>query len=182
MEGEREQEAAGRRQVTVMMTKPFYLTEQGWAQLLAELERLRTVERMRLIEALGEADTGGDWMDSAEHTLVESDLAFVEARIRELEAQLDAAVLIPEDPDPARINVGDTVLLLDEEGEHERYTIVGPAETDPAAGLISNESPLGHELLNHEVGDEVTVHAPAGDLHFKVVAIEPHWQVGEPQH
>ena len=164
-----------------MITKPYYLTEQGLAQLEAELERLRTVERMKLIEDLGEADTGGDWMDSSEHTLVGSELAFVEARIREMEEQLDAAVIIPPDPDPARINVGDTVLLLDEEGEHERYTIVGPAETDPAAGLISNESPLGHELLDHEVGDEVTVRAPAGALHFKVLAIEPHGQVEERQ-
>ncbi len=165
-----------------MITRPYYLTEQGLAQLQAELERLRTVERIELIERLAESDTGGDWMDSAEHTLVESDLAFLEARIRELEDQLAAAVLIPPDPDPARINVGDTVLLEDEEGERVRYTIVGPAETDPAAGLISNESPLGHELLNHEVGDKITVHAPAGDLHFKVVAIEPHWPVGAVRH
>lgn len=156
-----------------MTAKPYYLTEQGLATLKAELEQLRTVERLELIERLAEADTGGDWMDSAEHTLVAEELAYVEARIRELEQKLDAAVIIPPDPDPDRINVGDTVILETEEGERIRYTIVGPAETDPAAGLISNESPLGHRLLSHEVGDEVVVDAPSGVLHFKVIAIEP---------
>ena len=156
-----------------MVTKPYYLTENGLAQLQAELARLRDVERLELIEQLGEADTGGDWMDSAEHNLVVSELALVEARIRDLEDQLDAAVLIPPDPDPERINVGDTVLLEDPEGEEARYTIVGPAESDPAAGLISNESPLGQSLLGHAPGDDITVRAPAGDLHFRVLAIEP---------
>lgn len=154
-----------------MITKPNYMTEQGHARLQAELERLQNVDRLELIERLAEAKTGGDWTDSAEHTLVEEELAFVEARIRELETMLATAEIIPPDPDPARINVGDTVMLKTDDGEVETYTIVGAAETDPAAGLISNESPLGKALLNQRVGDEVLVHAPAGDLRFRVVAL-----------
>ena len=148
-----------------------YVTEQGLARMQAELERLRTVDRLEIIECLEEAKTGGDWMDSAEHTLVEEELAFVEARIRELEAMLARAQIIPPDPDPARVNIGDTVVLETTDGQVETYTIVGVAETDPDAGLISNESPLGRALLNHQVGDEVLVHAPGGDLSFRLVAL-----------
>lgn len=154
-----------------MITKTNYMTEQGLARLQAELERLRNVERFDLIERLADAKTGGDWMDSAEHTLVQKELSFVEARIRALEIMLDTAMIIPPDPDPERVNVGGTVVLETADGEVETYTIVGAAETDPAAGLISNESPLGKALLNRRVGDEVLVQAPVGDVRFRVLSL-----------
>jgi len=154
-----------------MLTKTNYMTEQGLARLQAELERLRNVDRFELIERLADAKTGGDWMDSAEHTLVQRELSFVEARIRELEIMLDTATIIPHDPDPERVNVGGTVMLETTDGDVETYTIVGAAETDPAAGLISNESPLGKALLNRRVGDEVLVRAPAGDVRFRVLDV-----------
>ena len=156
-----------------MITKRTYVTVQGLASLQDELAQLQEVNRMELIERLADAKTGGDWMDSAEHTLVEEQLAFVEARIRELEALLATAEIIPPDPDPVRVNLGDTVVLKAVGGEIETYTIVGSPETDPEAGFISNESPLGKALLDHQVGDDVLVHAPAGDLHYRVVALEP---------
>lgn len=155
-----------------MITKLTYLTQEGRAYLQAKLERLRNIDRLELIECLRDAEIGGDWMDSAEHTLVEEELAFVEAQIRELEATLATSQIIPPDPDPTRINVGDTVVVESADGQVETYTIVGAAETDPAAGLISDESPLGQALLNHQAGDEVLVHAPAGAFRFRVVALE----------
>lgn len=154
-----------------MLTKTNYVTEKGLTRLRAELDRLCNVDRLELIERLADAKRGGDWMDSAEHTLVQRELAFVEARIRELEVTLDSAVIIPPDPDPERVNVGGTVVLKTAEGDVETYTIVGAAETDPAAGLISNESPLGKALLNRRVGDEVLVRAPAGEVRFRVVGL-----------
>ena len=154
-----------------MFAKVNYMTEQGLTRMQAELHRLQSVERLELIERLADAKTGGDWMDSAEHTLVQRELSFVEARIRELEVMLDTAELIPPDPDPERVNVGGTVVLETADGGLETYTIVGAAETDPAAGLISNESPLGRALLNRRVGDEVVVQAPAGDVRFRVVEL-----------
>lgn len=148
-----------------------YVTEKGLAQLKAELERLQNKTRLELIERLAEVTSGGDWMDNAERTLIEGELAFVEARIRELENVLATAEIIPPDPDPVRINVGDTVVVECEDGETDTFTIVGAAETDPRAGLISHQSPLGKALLDHKVGDDVIVHAPAGDLRFRVVAL-----------
>lgn len=154
-----------------MIMNRNYVTEEGLTQLQAELERLQSEDRLELIERLADATTGGDWMDSAERTLVEGELAFVEARIRELELILATAEIIPPDPDPERINVGDTVLLEDDDGERESYTIVGAAETDPEAGRISYQSPLGQALLDHKVGDEIVVHAPGGERRLRVLSL-----------
>lgn len=154
-----------------MRTNRNYVTEQGLVQLETELERLKHEERLDLIERLAEVSDGGDWMDNAERTLIEGELAFVEARIRELEDILATAEIIPPDPDPSRINVGDTVVLEANDGEHETYTIVGVAETDPEAGRISYKSPLGKALLNHQLGDEIVVRTPGGDRHLRVIGL-----------
>jgi transcription elongation factor GreA len=68
--------------------------------------------------------------------------------------------------------MGDTVVIQDEDGELETYTIVGVAEADPTAGLISNESPMGQALLKHKVGEEVSVVAPAGESRFRIIAVK----------
>ena len=167
--------------VEKMIMTRTYLTERGLASLQAKLAQLRNVERMELIERLADAKTGGEWTDSAEHTLVEEELAFVEARIRQLETILATAEIIPPDPDPIRVNLGDTVVVKAAGGEIETYTLVGSPETDPSAGRISNESPLGQALLDHQIGDDVVVHAPAGDLHYRVVALEPPCPDEEPR-
>jgi transcription elongation factor GreA len=66
--------------------------------------------------------------------------------------------------------VGDTVIVETEDGERETYTIVGVAESNPAVGLISNESPMGLALLKSRVGDRVTVRAPDGQLEYRIVS------------
>lgn len=154
-----------------MRERTVYVTEQGLVQLKEELDRLRSVTRLEIIERLEDAKAGGDWMDSAEHTLVEEELAFVEARIQELEIMLAQSELIPPDPDPHRVNIGDTVVVQDEAGALETYTIVGVAEADPAAGFISNECPLAQALLGSSVEDEVEVQAPLGVIRYRVVAV-----------
>ncbi|MCA9967571.1 MAG: GreA/GreB family elongation factor, partial [Anaerolineales bacterium] len=83
---------------------------------------------------------------------------------------LATAVLIEPDNDDDVVDLGDTAILQTDD-HTETYTIVGTAEADPSQGFISNESPLGRALLNRRVGDEITVQAPAGLLHFRIVAV-----------
>jgi transcription elongation factor GreA len=154
-----------------MLNKPVYVTEKGKADLEKELERLRTTERQRVIDRLTEVKSSGDWMENTEQMMFEDELAFVDRRIQELEDMIADAQLIGEDPDPSVVNIGDTVVIKDCDGELETYRIVGVAEADPSAGLISNESPLGEALLTHKVGDEVTVNAPAGELCFTIISV-----------
>jgi transcription elongation factor GreA len=155
-----------------MQDRPVYVTTKGKEELEQELEQLRTVERQRVIDQLHEVKSGGDWMENTEQMLFEDELAFVDSRISELEDMLADAELIQRDNDDTTVNIGDTVIIEDEEGERETYRIVGYAETNPSEGLISNESPAGRALLHRHVGEDVIVKAPAGDIRFRIVAVK----------
>ena len=155
-----------------MQDRPVYVTPKGKADLEAKLEQLRTVDRPKLIERLGDVKSGSDWMENTEQILFEDDLAFLDRRIHDLEEMLADAELIEPDHDYNTVNIGDTVVIQDSDGELETYTIVGVAEADPTAGLISNESPMGRALLNHKVGEEVSVEAPAGESRFRIIAVK----------
>ena len=155
-----------------MQERPVYITPKGKADLEAQLEQLRTVDRPNLIERLGDVKSGGDWMENTEQILFEDELAFLDRRIQDLEDMLADAELIKPDLDYNTVNIGDTVVIQDADGELETYTIVGVAEADPTAGLISNESPMGHALLKHKVGEEVSVEAPAGESRFRIIAVK----------
>ena len=86
---------------------------------------------------------------------------------------IDHAQLIEPGNEDNVVNIGETVTLQTSDGETESYTIVGRAEADPGQGFISNESPLGEALLGHQIGDEVIVHAPAGEIRYQIVAVTP---------
>lgn len=155
-----------------MNDRPVYVTEKGKADIEQELNRLREVERPRIIDRLHEVKSGGDWMENTEQMMFEDELAFIDRRIQELEDMLADHQIIQPDPDGSVVNIGDTVEIRDEYGEVETYKIVGVAEASPADGLISNESPMGHALLSRKVGEKITVVAPAGEMEFTIVAVK----------
>ncbi len=155
-----------------MIDKPVYVTNKGKRELEAQLEHLQNEERQRLIDHLHEVKSGSDWMENTEVMLFEDELAFVDLRIQELEDMLANAKLIEQDQDLNTVNIGDTVVIQDEDSNLETYRIVGVAESNPSDGLISNESPLGVALLEHKVGETVVVSAPDGELKFKIVAVK----------
>ena len=155
-----------------MLDKPVYVTPKGKADLEQELDHLRNVERPKIIERLREVKSGGDWMENTEQMMFEDELAFVDRRIQELEDMLADAEIIKPDQDNSIVNIGDTVVIQDEYGEIETYTIVGVAEADPTEGFISHESPLGRALLKQPVGREVVVEAPAGEMKFRIIAVK----------
>ncbi len=68
------------------------------------------------------------------------------------------------------IQLGSRVRVQDPDGEAE-FTIVGPEESDVAAGLISDQSPLGEALLGHGPGDRVEVRTPGGLRSVTVVDV-----------
>ena len=84
------------------------------------------------------------------------------------------AVVIEENQGPHdKVSLGSRVTVLEDgEEDPEAFVIVGPAESDPANGRISNESPIGRQLLARKVGDRVAVRAPAGEIVFKILSID----------
>ena len=155
------------------MAKQFILTDDGLKKYEQGLEELKTVKRKEVADKIKVALSFGDLSENSEYDEAKNDQAKLEARIVELEAMLQNAKVIDEkDLSTDTVNVGSRVKVLDMEYDEEiTYKIVGSAEADPKQGLISDESPLGKQLIGSKIGDTVTIEAPAGEIHFKIVDI-----------
>ena len=149
-----------------------YLTREGYQQLQEELDLLRTVKRDEVALRLHEAMEGGELIEDAEYEAAKNEQAFVEGRIQELQDILGNARIIDGMPKSDTIQVGATVTVQEDGGTPEVYKIVGPAEANPRAGKISNESPLGRALVGRHVNDKVRVDAPAGAFTVQITKVE----------
>ncbi len=160
-----------------MNSQPKYLTLEGKKKLEEELEYLTTTARKELAERLRFAIQQGDLSENADYHKAKEDQAFLEGRIRTIEAMLRNPIIVEdvraESTAPNEVRIGSKVTVAEEDyGDPETYLMVGPAEADPKQGKISHESPLGKALLGKRAGDEVRVMAPAGAITFKVIKVE----------
>ncbi len=153
-----------------MIGKPVPLTVEGRTEIEAELVHLRTVRRLEIAAAIGAAAEDGYLSENAAYDHAKEEQALLEGRIATLEHHLRNAVLIEEPTSHEIVQLGAKV-TIEEDGEEETYSIVGPLEASPLKGRISNESPIGKALLNHKRGDTVRVLAPAGEWSVRIVAI-----------
>lgn len=154
-----------------MADKTIHMTPEGVNKLQAQLKELRTVKRPQVLERVQEASGGADWRESTEQFHARDELILVDAEIYRLERILDNMNVIEPDTDDAIVDIGETVVL--QTNEHvETYTIVGPTESDPDQGRISYESPVGHALLKHKIGDEIDVKIPSGSIHYRILAVQ----------
>ena len=138
------------------------LTKAGKEQLEKELSHLVNEVRPQVIVELQEARAQGDLSENADYDAARQRQAEVEARIRELESNLDRVELISETKGGIQlVKLGCTVTVLNlNSGDIDKFTIVGSLEADPLNGKISNESPLGRAILGMKKGDKVLVKAP----------------------
>jgi transcription elongation factor GreA len=150
------------------------LTRRGAELLKNELQRLKTVDRHAVIQAIAEARGHGDLSENAEYEAAKDKQAFIEGRIAEIEGKLAGAQVI----DPAsldaggRVVFGATVELEDEEaGQRVTYQIVGDDEADLKQGLISISSPIARALIGKESGDVADVQAPGGVKSYEIVDV-----------
>ena len=153
------------------MTTTF-LTQEGFDELQAELDQLRTTKRQEVADRLREAADGEDLIENAEYEAAKNEQAFVEGKIQDLETLLATAKIISETTLGDTVQVGSKVVIQEEGTEkHETYVIVGAAEAKPNDGRISNESPLGKVLLGHKKGEVATVSAPDGKFNVKIIKV-----------
>ena len=148
-----------------------YYNEEGLKKLKEELQHLISVERPAISRQIAEARDKGDLSENAEYHEAKDDQGMNEARIRELEELMKNAIIIDNKNNNSGINIGSTI-KAEFNGQEKEFTIVGPAEADPASGLISNESPLGEAFIGKDVGDEVDVEAPVGIIKYKIKSVE----------
>ena len=153
------------------MNQPTYLTPEGAEKLKAELTELTGPRRTELSQRLRSAIQMGDLSENADYHKAKEDQAFLEGRIKEIEAVLRNAVIIEKTRSDV-VTVGSTVTVQEADFDPETYYMVGAKEADPRNGRISNESPIGKALLDHKVGDVVEAETPGGKLKFKILKIE----------
>ncbi len=153
-----------------------YITRQGFDKKRAELHQLVVFDRPRVTHEVHVAAAHGDRSENYEYKLGKRKLREIDGRIHRLQKQLESyeVVDLSARPKGDRAFFGATVTVEDEDGNEERYHIVGGDELDDALGpgRISYEAPLGKALLGKREGDTVRVQRPAGRLELTVVKIE----------
>ena len=150
------------------------LTYAGLKKYEEELHDLKVNRRQEVAQKIKVAREQGDLSENAEYDAAKEEQRDIEIRIDELEKILKhAEVVVEEEIDLDKINVGSRVKLLDMEYDEEvEYYIVGSSEANSLQGKISNESPVGAALIGHRPGDIVEVETQAGKIQFKVLEIK----------
>ena len=150
------------------------LTARGAEKLRSELERLKRVERPKIIEAIAEARAHGDLKENAEYHAARERQSFVEGRIKDIEGKLSHAHIIDVTMVAAngKVVFGATVdvLELDKDEEHT-FQIVGDDEADSKLGMISISSPIARALIGKAEGDVASVQAPGGLREFEILGV-----------
>ena len=150
------------------------MTVEGHAALEAELQRLKSEERPRIIQAIAEARSHGDLSENAEYHAAKEAQGLNEAKVAELEDKLGRAdVIDPKTLSGDTVKFGATLSLEDEDTEEKvKYKIVGEMEADVKAGKVSITSPIARALIGKSVGDVVEVTTPKGARSYEVLKIE----------
>jgi transcription elongation factor GreA len=150
------------------------MTKAGEMALREELERLRKVERPRIIAAIAEAREHGDLKENAEYHAAREQQSFAEGRIMEIEGKLSYAQVIDVTtiPHTGKVIFGTTIDLINLANDQAvTYRIVGDDESDVKRNLISISSPIARALIGKEEGDVVVVKAPSGGIEYEIDAV-----------
>lgn len=153
-----------------MIQKDFYLSHKGLEDLKEELKDLLG-ERKEVVIRIKEAREFGDLSENAEYAEAKNKQSFIEGRIVEIEALLKVVKIIDtKNSKKGEIALGSRVKVKIN-GDVREYTIAGSDEASPAAGTISNESPIGQALMGHKKNDVIEIETPDGAKKYTVVEI-----------
>jgi transcription elongation factor GreA len=149
------------------------ITQNGYDRLKAELEKLKSVDRREVIEAIKEARSHGDLSENAEYDAAKERQGIIEARISELESKIPILEIIDiSNLKGERIIFGATVELENlDNGERRVLTIVGPDESDISTGRVSVLAPMAKAIIGRKAGDDVVVQAPGGEIEYEIIKV-----------
>lgn len=155
------------------MSSTILLTQEGYDNIVEELENMVTVKRKEVAERIKEAISYGDISENSEYDAAKNEQAELEERIMKYEHMIrNAKILDHDEISDEQVNVGLNVKIKDRNnGEVFDYTLVGSTEADPFEGKISNESEVGKQLLGKKVGDKVEIHVPDGVVKYEILEI-----------
>ncbi|MYM64515.1 transcription elongation factor GreA [Pseudomaricurvus sp. HS19] len=150
------------------------MTKQGADALRTELERLKKVDRPRIVQAIAEAREHGDLKENAEYHAAREQQGFCEGRIQEIEGKLSNAQVIDisQIPESGKVIFGTTVVIINVDTEEEKtYQIVGDDEADVKSNKISINSPIARGLIGKEEGDVAVIITPGGEVEYEIDSV-----------
>ncbi len=155
-----------------MADSNYILTQEGRAELEEELRYLENEKRAEVGERIKVAREFGDITENSEYDDAKNEQGLMEARIAEVSRILSEATVVNTPKRSTTVHIGSTV-TVDMGGRERVFTIVGGAESNAAAGKISNESPVGSALLGHKKGELIEAVGPTGrDIVMTILKIE----------
>lgn len=151
----------------------FKMSKERLDEIREELHYLETVREKEVSELIKEARSFGDLSENSEYDEAKTEQGKLYSKIAELKNILENAEVIETKQKTNSVTLGSKVKVecLDD-GEKEEYQIVGSQEANPMQGRISDDSPFGRGLLGHSIGDTIVINAPAGEMKFKIIAID----------
>lgn len=155
------------------MDKEILVTEEGYKELLDELEYRKIKLRYEISERIKGAMKEGDLSENAEYHESKDEQNKNESRIIVLEYTIKHSRVVKHNAENKdTVQIGSKVKLKDLEfDEILDYSLVGATEADPVAGKISNLSPLGSELLGKKKGMRINVTSPGGVVAYEILEV-----------
>ena len=151
----------------------FKMSAERLEELKQELEYLQTVREKEVAEQIKEARSFGDLSENSEYDEAKTEQGKLYSKIAEIKNLIENAEIIEDSETTDKVGNGSVVTIRDVEfDEIETYKIVGSQEANPAAGKVSDDSPVGRALMGHCVGETVKVDAPGGAIAFEIIKIE----------
>lgn len=150
---------------------PTYLSKQGLEDLKAEHIKRMTQIRKEIAEKISAAKELGDLSENFEYHEAKEQQGLNEARIQQLADMIRDVVIVEESSGGSTIGLG-TTFVVEVSGSQKTYSLVGSNESDPMAGKISNESPIGLAFMGHEVGDTIEIQTPGGAMTYQIISIQ----------
>ena len=151
------------------------MTSIGANSLRIELDKLKKIDRPRIIAAIAEARAHGDLKENAEYHAAREQQGFAEGRIQEIEAKFSNVQIIDitQIPSGDKVIFGSTVDMINlETDESVHYQIVGDDESDIKLNKISYKSPIARAIIAKQTGDVVVVKTPSGDIEYEIDGVK----------
>ena len=156
------------------MANEIVMTQEGYNDLVKELNELKTTRRAEISEKIRVARGFGDLSENSEYDEAKNEPAIVEARILTLENQLKNVKIVAKSDNKGTVSIGSFVTIRDVEfGDEMTYRIISSVESSNDMSTITDESPVGKALLGHKAGDSVMVTVPSGaKIEYQIVNVE----------
>lgn len=155
---------------TYIKPDPF-ITQEKFDELKKNIKHLKENIQPHLIKEVKRLAELGDFSENVEYQLAKGKLRGINSKMLKIEKQIASAQIIKANKNSSSVQIGNLVTIESSQKERQ-YRILGSLETDPAAGVISYQSPLGLELMNKKVGDTVAIKLDDKTVEYKIIKIQ----------